>query len=142
MGLAEFRVQSLFEPNTANRPRKPYKPLLASNSVGLARRLPGVRVAPARCRRYRRVGTASRRSVFPLGAVVFPVAPVVFPVGTRAAASVSGRGKRRVGAASGELPFKMGIRFPWVRIGWLQTSCCEMRRATTACAATSSAVPS
>jgi len=28
---AEFRVQSLFEPNTANRPRKPYKPLLASN---------------------------------------------------------------------------------------------------------------
>ena len=27
----EFRVQSLFEPNTANRPRKPYKPLLASN---------------------------------------------------------------------------------------------------------------
>ena len=26
-----FRVQSLFEPNTANRPRKPYKPLLASN---------------------------------------------------------------------------------------------------------------
>ena len=24
---AEFRVQSLFEPNTANRPRKPYKPL-------------------------------------------------------------------------------------------------------------------
>ena len=25
------RVQSLFEPNTANRPRKPYKPLLASN---------------------------------------------------------------------------------------------------------------
>ena len=110
--------------------------------MGLARRLPGVRVAPARCRRYRRVGTASRRSVFPLGAVVFPVAPVVFPVGTRAAASVSGRGKRRVGAASGELPFKMGIRFPWVRIGWLQTSCCEMRRATTACAATSSAVPS
>jgi len=29
--LLEFRVQSLFEPNTANRPRKPYKPLLASN---------------------------------------------------------------------------------------------------------------
>ena len=28
---SEFRVQSLFEPNTANRPRKPYKPLLASN---------------------------------------------------------------------------------------------------------------
>eukprot|EP00964_Phaeocystis_antarctica_P086669 scaffold54899_cov77-Phaeocystis_antarctica.AAC.2 len=29
--FAEFRVQSLFEPNTANRPRKPYKPLLASS---------------------------------------------------------------------------------------------------------------
>eukprot|EP00964_Phaeocystis_antarctica_P009913 scaffold5380_cov62-Phaeocystis_antarctica.AAC.5 len=31
MAQKEFRVQSLFEPNTANRPRKPYKPLLASN---------------------------------------------------------------------------------------------------------------
>ena len=33
--LSTSRVQSLFEPNTANRPRKPYKPLLASNSLNL-----------------------------------------------------------------------------------------------------------
>eukprot|EP00964_Phaeocystis_antarctica_P068470 scaffold41469_cov62-Phaeocystis_antarctica.AAC.2 len=31
---AEFRVQSLFEPNTANRPRKPYKPLLVLEAEG------------------------------------------------------------------------------------------------------------
>ena len=90
--------------------------------VGLASRPPVRRLAPASCRPWRPVGSASRprwseslvcESQSPFGngpsrPVAFPVGAVVFPVGTErrrvgTGRAASGSGERRVGR--GESPF-------------------------------------